>query len=173
VADDLRELIAQAERDAEGGDSASALKALERAYGPVQRARDGETAERALALARRLADEQSLSGAERRKARGIVSWYQILVRGHAQSAARGLPRSLAWIDSLVVILGLFVVLELIGGVLVAVGSDSANARIAAIAAAIIGATMLLALIAVVRLLQAIERNTRSSEPGDAVSARPA
>jgi hypothetical protein len=173
VADDARELIAQAERDAESGDPASALRALERAYVPVQKARDVETSERALALARRLAEESSLGGGDRRKARGIVSWYQMLVRGHAQGGAPSVPPSLTWIDSLVVILSLFVVLELIGGVLVAVGSDSANARIAAIAAAIIGATMLLALIAVIRLLQAIERNTRSSEPGDAGSASPA
>ncbi|HEX3332123.1 MAG TPA: hypothetical protein VHS27_19520 [Gaiellales bacterium] len=76
--------------------------------------------------------------------------------------------SLAWIDSLIVILGLFVVLELIGGLVVALGADNANAKIAAIAAAIIGATMLLALIAVIRLLQAIERN---SQP--AAEAQPA
>jgi hypothetical protein len=48
------------------------------------------------------------------------------------------------------------------------GADNANAKIAAIAAAIIGATMLLALIAVIRLLQAIERN---SQP--AAEAQPA
>jgi len=97
----------------------------------------------------------------------------MLVRGHAHSAARGFSRSLAWIDSLIVILSLFVVLELVGGVLVAMGADNANTRIAEIAAAIIGAAMLLALVAVIRLLQAIERNTRSSEPGDDGRARPA
>jgi hypothetical protein len=46
-----------------------------------------------------------------------------------------------------------------------------DARIAAIAAAIIGATMLLAAIAVIRLLQAIERNTHSSQPDDEARAR--
>src|SRR5436305_12835651 len=60
MADDARGLVAQAERDADGGDHASALKAIERAYVPVQKARDVETTERALALARRLAEEQSL-----------------------------------------------------------------------------------------------------------------
>ena len=85
------------------------------------------------------------------------------------SAARAVPPSPAWIDGLIVILGLFVGLELIGGALVAIGSDTANERIAAIAAAIIGATMLLALIAVIRLLQAIERNTRP-DAGPAPSA---
>ena len=135
MADEARELVAQAERDAESGDHSSALKALERAYAPVQKSRDSEITERALALARSLADERSLGGGGRR-------------------------RSLAWIDSLIVILGLFVVLELIGGVVVALGADNANAKIAAIAAAVIGATMLLALIAVIRLLQAIERNSQ-------------
>jgi len=157
MADEARELVAQAERDAESGDYSSALKALERAYAPVQKSRDSEITERALALARSLADERSLGGGGRRKARGIVSWYDHLARGHAHGGGR---RSLAWIDSLIVILGLFVVLELIGGVVVALGADNANAKIAAIAAAIIGATMLLALIAVIRLLQAIERNSQ-------------
>ena len=173
MAGDARELIAQAQRDAEGANPANALRALEQAYVPVQKARDIETAERALALARRLAEKQSLGGGERRKARGIASWYEMLVRGHAHSAARGFSHSLAWIDSLIVILSLFVVLELVGGVLVAMGADNANIRIAEIAAAIIGATMLLALVAVIRLLQAIERNARSSEPGDDGRARPA
>jgi len=146
MAGDARELIAQAQRDAEGANPANALRALEQVYVPVQKARDIETAERALALARRLAEKQSLGGGERRKARGIASWYEMLVRGHAHSAARGF---------------------------VAMGADNANTRITEIAAAIIGATMLLALVAVIRLLQAIERNTRSSEPGDDGRARPA
>ena len=99
MADDARELVEQAERDAESGDHSSALKALERAYARVQKARDIETTDRALALARILAHEQSLSGGERRKARGIASWYDMLARGHAHEAGR---RSLAWIDSLIV-----------------------------------------------------------------------
>jgi hypothetical protein len=167
MADDPRELVAQAERDAEGGDPRAALKALERAYVPVQKARDLETTNRALALARRLAADEELEAGQRRKARRMIEWYVVLVRGHAQavaraervSAARAHPPSLAWIDGLVVMLSLFVVLVLIGGVLVALSADTTNERIGAIGGAAFWATMLLALVAVLRLLQAIERNT--------------
>jgi hypothetical protein len=51
------------------------------------------------------------------------------------------------------------VLELVGGLLVTAAASTANQRIAAIAGAVFGAAMLLALIAIIRLLQAIERNT--------------
>jgi hypothetical protein len=51
------------------------------------------------------------------------------------------------------------VLELVGGLLVAAAALTANERLAAVAGAIFGAALLLALIAVIRLLQAIERNT--------------
>ena len=166
MAEDAKELVADAEREAESGNHASALKALERAYVPVQKAGDLETTERALALARRIADDDELTGSERRKARGIVGWYEVVVRGHSHNAARAarvsagrLPASLAWIDGLVVILGLFVALDLIGGVLVAVAAGTTNERISAIAGAAFAATMLLALIAIIRLLQAVERNT--------------
>jgi hypothetical protein len=181
MADDARELVAEAEREAESGNHENALKAVERAYVPVQKARELELTDRALAVTRRLADEPALGGRERRKARGIVSWYELLVRGHAQSAAqaarasaaRPFPPSLAWIDGLVVVLGLFVGLDLIGGGLVAIAADATNERISAIAGAIFAATMMLALIAIIRLLQAIERNHRSSEPGDEGGTHPA
>lgn len=129
MADDARELVAQAEHDAARGDYRSAVRALEQAYVPVQRPRDIETIERALAPAVR----QVPAG----------------------------PPSLDWIDGLVVVLSLFVVLELIGGAAVASAASTANERIAAIAGAVFGATMLLALIAVIRLLQAVERNTHA------------
>jgi hypothetical protein len=123
---------------------------------------------RALALARRIAVEERADGRDRRKAERIVAWYETRAwdaahapapqAGQARSRPAGAP-SLAWIDGLVVIPSLFVVLELVGGVAVAVAASSANERIAAIAGAIFGATMVLALIAVTRLLQAVERNT--------------
>jgi hypothetical protein len=167
VADDARELVAQAEREVESGNHQAALKALERAYVPVQKARDLETTNRALELARRLAADEEVEARHRRKARGIVEWYAVVVRGHAQSVARAErvspvrahPPSLAWIDGLVVTLSLFVVLVLIAGVLVAISAETTNERIAGIGGAAFWTTMLLALIAVLRLLQAIERNT--------------
>lgn len=167
MADDAKELVAQAEREAASGNYQAAVKALERAYVPVQKARDLETTNRALELARRLAANEELEARQRRKARGMIEWYAVVVRGHAQSVARAErvsavrahPPSLAWIDGLVVMLSLFVVLVLIGGVLVALSAGTTNERIAGIGGAAFWTTMLLALIAVLRLLQAIERNT--------------
>ena len=72
MADDARDLVARAERGAEGGDRAGAMKALDRAYVPVQKPRDLATVQRALALARRIQAERTLTGRERRKARNIV-----------------------------------------------------------------------------------------------------
>jgi hypothetical protein len=80
---------------------------------------------------------------------------------HAGRPAPAGPPSLDWIDGLVVALSLFVVIELVGGAAVASAASTANERIAAIAGAVFGATMLLALIAVIRLLQAVERNTHA------------
>ena len=177
MADDPRELVAQAEQDAGRGDYRSAVRALELAYVPVQRPRDVETIERALALARRIAAEERADGRDRRKAERSVAWYETLAWDAAHSPARQVrqppsrpagPPALAWIDGLVVILSLFVVIELVGGVAVASAASTANERIAAVAGAIFGATMLLALIAVIRLLQAVERNTGPA-PGQPAS----
>jgi hypothetical protein len=168
MADDPRELVTQAEREAEGGEYQGALTALERAYVPAQRPRDIETIQRALALARRIAAEEGAEARDRRKAERIAGWYETLVwdAEHAPAPAarrpaggRTGPPSLAWVDSLVALLGVFVVLELVGGLLVTAAASTANQRIAAIAGSIFGAALLLALIAVIRLLQAIERNT--------------
>jgi hypothetical protein len=168
MADDPRGLVAQAEREAGGGECRGALKALERAYVPAQRPRDIETIQRALALARRIAEEEHAEARDRRKAQRIAGWYETLVwdAEHAPApelrrpaAGRTGPPSLVWIDTLVVVLDGFVVLELVGGLLVAAAASTANERIAAVAGAIFGAALLLALIAVIRLLQAIERNT--------------
>jgi hypothetical protein len=174
MADDPRALVALAEREAEGGEYQGALKALERAYVPVQRPRDIETIQRALALARRLAAEERADARDRRTAQRIAGWYETLVwdAEHApgpdarrRATGRTGPPSLAWIHSLVALLGAFVVLELAGGLLVTAAASTANQRIAAIAGAVFGAAMLLALIAVIRLLQAVERNTGvASEP---------
>jgi hypothetical protein len=168
MADDARELVAQAEREAEGGNAEAALKALERAYVPAQRPRDIETIRRALALAERIAADEHADARDRRKAQRIAGWYETLVWDAEHSPARQVgrpaagrngPPSLAWIDSLVALLSVFVVLELVGGLLVTAAASTANQRIAAIAGAVFGAAMLLALLAIIRLLQAIERNT--------------
>ena len=168
MADDPRELVARAERDVESGDHGSALESLERAYVPVQRPRDIETIERALALARRIAAEERAEGRDRRKAQRIAGWYETLVwdaehapvRETRLEPAGGAERpSLAWIDSLIAILVVFVVFALAAGFLVAGAAATTNERIAGIGGAAFWATMLLALIAVLRLLQAIEPNT--------------
>ena len=52
--------------------AAGAMKALDQAYVPVQKPRDLATVQRALALARRIQAERTLTGRERRKARNIV-----------------------------------------------------------------------------------------------------
>jgi hypothetical protein len=182
VADDARELIAQAERDAESGDMGAALRGLDRAYLPVQRPRDLASVQRALTLARRIQAETTLTARERRQARSMVESYAELERSYSRPARavvtaqprapRGLP-SLEWIHGLVGILAVFIILVLVGGLLLASAASTANERVAAIGGAIFWATVLAALIAVIRLLQAIERNTRSSEPGDAGSTSPA
>jgi hypothetical protein len=168
MGDDPRELVAQAEREAESEQYQDAVSALERAYVPAQRPRDIETIRRALALARRIAAQERAEARDRRKAQRIAGWYATLVWDAEHAPARDVrhpaarrtgPPSLAWIDRLVVVLGGFVVLELGGGLLITAAASTADQRIAAIAGAIFGAALLLALIAVIRLLQAVERNT--------------
>ncbi len=116
MADDARELVVQAERDAETGATGAALRALDRAYVPVQTPRDLATVQRALALARRIQAEAPLTGRERRRARSLVDSYAELERSYTSPAARATaaqpprpPRplpSLEWVDGLVVVLGL-------------------------------------------------------------------
>jgi uncharacterized membrane protein len=183
VADDARQLIAQAERDAEAGAMGAALRALDRAYVAVQTPRDVASVQRALTLARRIQAEPTLTGRERRRARSMVESYAELERSYSRPAPRavatvaprpprGLP-SLEWIHGLVGILAVFIALVLIGGLVLASAASTANERVAAIGGAIFWATILAALVAILRLLQAIERNTRSSEPDDGGRARPA
>ena len=125
----------------------------------------------------------TLTGSDQRKARSMVESYAEPQRSCSRPAPRavatvaprpprGLP-SLEWIHGLVGILAVFIALVLIGGLLLASAASTANERVAAVGGAIFWATILAALIAVIRLLQAIERNTRSSEPGDDGRARPA
>jgi hypothetical protein len=178
MADSPPELVGQAEQDVAGGDYRSAVKALERAYVPVQRPRDIETIDRALTLARRIATEGRAEGRDRRKAQRIAGWYETLVWDAAHAPVREGPRaaagasgppSLAWIDGLIAALGGFVVLVLAAGFLVAAAAATNDERIASIAGAAFWATMLLALIAVLRLLQAIERNTApAASPSESV-----
>jgi hypothetical protein len=183
MADDARELVAEAEREAQAGATGAALRALDRAYVPVQTPRDLATVRRAVALARRIQSGSTLTGRERRKVRNIVEAYEELERSYSSPAARAAaalpprgPRplpSLGWVDGLVAVLGCFTALVLVGGLVVLVEANTATARVATVAGAVFWATILGALIAIIRLLQAIERNTRSSEPDDGVRPRPA
>ena len=172
MAPDAGTLVTQAEQAFAASDVGGALAGLGKAYVPVQGTRDLETVRRALALARRMAAADAASGRQVRKARQVEEWYVELERSYSGAAAAALipagaatdsaaaGPSLAWIDGLVGLLGAFLAFELIVGVLVALAATTTVWRVWAVAAAVFWATLLAAVIAVLRLLQRIERNTR-------------
>lgn len=170
-------MVAQAERDLADGNVQGALSNLERAYIPVQTNRDLATVERALAVIQEAMGSLSPGSRDHRKARRIADWYAELQRSYSmnpQSTSRepnsalggsagGVP-NLEWIDALVGVLGMFIALELIGGVLIGLAGNATEWRVLGVVGGVFWATMLVALIAVLRLLQQIERNTRAGRP---------
>ncbi|HEY3765313.1 MAG TPA: hypothetical protein VGL44_09150 [Gaiellales bacterium] len=180
-------LIDRAESHLVEGDAAAARSSLEKAYIPVQGDRDLAAVRRALALVREVETAAATGSRERRKARRIGGWYAELEPSYAMTAplrlgasaggstggtggdgpsatgAAGHGPSLEWIDGLIGILGIFTILELIGGGLIAAEADATTSKVAGIAGAVFAATMLLALIAILRLLQRIEQNTRPTQ----------
>jgi hypothetical protein len=178
VAENAVTLVAQAERDLADGDARGALSNIERAYIPVQTNRDLATVERALVVIQQATQSLSAGSRDHRKARRIAEWYVELQRSYAMNPPRpsGEPGvtpggstadvpDLGWIDILIGVLGLFTVLALIGGVLIGLAGNATEWRVLGIAGGVFWATMLAAVIAVLRLLQQIERNTRdSAEP---------
>jgi hypothetical protein len=181
-------MIEHAERDFASGNVRGALSWLESAYIPAQTNRDLSTVERALAVSREVMTGLSPGSRAHRKARRVADWYSELQRSYSMNApptateattayeasaiavgaavspapaVQGNVPSLAWIDGLIAVLGLFTALELIGGVLIGLAGNTTEWKVLGIVGGVFWATMLAAVIAVLRLLQQVERNTRA------------
>lgn len=179
----------QAERHVTGGDEAKALRVLDTVYLDVQPTHDLASVRRAIAILAGI--EESAIGQGNRKARRLRSEFAELERSYASQEARdtvasgeggggqvpgGSPLAAhasadgrraypGWIDTVVGCLWVFLVFELIAGVIVAVATDRTAYRVVAIGVAVFWATMISSIIAVIVLLERIlETAIRQSSP---------
>ena len=169
----------QAERHVAEGDQARALRVLDTVYLDVQPTHDLAGVRRAIAILAGI--DESAIGQGNRKARRLRSEFAELERSYASQEAQdtvasgvggagqvaaGSPPAAygsidghraypGWIDTVVVFLWVFLVIELIAGVIVALATDRAVYRVVAIGAAVFWATMIGAIIAVIVLLERI------------------